>query len=162
MAGLHWGGASSPKRCGVVGWGLLSPSMSWRAPPLHHLRRTLRRALGTIATTNKTSNSSSLYSLFFAHSRPLKCALGPLSTLFFFSRTPPFTRVCGGSLSDMDRLLSGWGYILVLGPVSFGCIKGALSARSSKTWRYANVVCCSLKISPSSSAVLHGRTPVVT
>ena len=55
---------------------------------------------------------------FFAHSAPLDCAIGPLCTLFFFQGPTPFTCVWGSSLSDMDRPLSGWGYVLVLGPDS--------------------------------------------
>ena len=96
------------------------------------------------------------------------------STVFFFQGPTPFTRVCFGS--DMDRPLSGWGHVLVLGPNSMKCrrysrfvadlgteesgelsstkltvaCKNALSARSGKTKRYRNVIWCSLKIPPSS------------
>ena len=42
------------------------PNFAMRAPPL-------RRTFGIIPTANKTGNSLSLYSLFFAHSTPLPC-----------------------------------------------------------------------------------------
>ena len=56
------------------------------------------------------------------------CALHP-STLcnrspkhsFCFQGPAPLTLVCGGSLSNMDRPLSGWGYVLILGSNSTIC-----------------------------------------
>ena len=40
---------------------------------------------------------------------------------FFFQAHPFDPCVCGGSPSNMDRSLSGWGYVMVLGPNSTIC-----------------------------------------
>ena len=97
---------------------ILEGRISMRAPPLRHLRRVLRRALGRIPTANKTGNTLSLYTLFFAHSTPLQCAIGPLSTFFPPKPHPFYPCVCvwGRSLSYMDGPLSGRRHVLVLVP----------------------------------------------
>ena len=93
----------------------------------------------------------------------------PLALFFFFQRPTPFPP-CGGGGGSL-------GDVLVLGPNSMVCQRysrfvadlgtqefaklgstksmaacnSALSARSGKTRRYQNGVCCSLKIPPLSS-----------
>ena len=92
-----------------------------RAPPL---RCAVQRTCGVGNNSNSKQDRQFIVIIFtvFCTIHPSTlCNTSPKHPPFPPSRTHPFYSYVWGLLSDIDRPLPGWGYLLVLGPTSTTC-----------------------------------------